>query len=133
MSVRDHGPGLPGRRPERLFERFWRAEGGRERGRAGAGLGLAIVGAVVDAHGGHVSAGNADGGGALFIVVLPKTPPAPAPPRTPGSARAARARAAGPARPPSGLEASLSGDWSAPERARVRLRTRCSPRERPDR
>jgi two-component system OmpR family sensor kinase len=72
ISVRDHGPGLPDAAPELLFDRFWRAEGGRERGRAGAGLGLSIVDGVVDAHGGHVDAGNADGGGALFTVVLPK-------------------------------------------------------------
>jgi two-component system OmpR family sensor kinase len=74
LSVRDHGPGLPAGPPERLFDRFWRAEGGRERGRAGAGLGLAIVGAVVQAHDGQISALNAPGGGALFIVRLPKQP-----------------------------------------------------------
>jgi len=71
LEVRDHGPGLPGDDPSALFERFWRAEGGRERGRAGAGLGLAIVAAIVDAHGGRVSAANAPGGGAVFSVVLP--------------------------------------------------------------
>jgi two-component system OmpR family sensor kinase len=71
VEVRDHGPGLPTDRPDALFERFWRAEGGRERGRAGAGLGLAIVAAIVDAHGGRVSAANAAGGGAAFVVELP--------------------------------------------------------------
>jgi two-component system OmpR family sensor kinase len=71
MEVRDHGPGLPTTDAEELFERFWRAEGGRERGRAGAGLGLAIVAAVVEAHGGRVSAANAPGGGASFVVRLP--------------------------------------------------------------
>jgi two-component system, OmpR family, sensor kinase len=71
LIVRDHGPGLPEGDPSRLFERFWRSEGGRERGRAGAGLGLAIVGAIVDDHGGTVSAGNAPGGGACFTVRLP--------------------------------------------------------------
>jgi two-component system, OmpR family, sensor kinase len=75
VAVRDHGPGLPDASPQLLFDRFWRAEGGRERGRAGAGLGLSIVGTVVDAHGGRVSAENADGGGALFTVLLPKAPP----------------------------------------------------------
>jgi two-component system OmpR family sensor kinase len=71
LEVRDHGPGLPTDHPEHLFERFWRAEGGRERGRGGAGLGLAIVAAIVDAHGGEVSAGNAPDGGARFVVALP--------------------------------------------------------------
>jgi two-component system, OmpR family, sensor kinase len=71
LEVRDHGPGLPTSDAEALFERFWRSEGGRERGRGGAGLGLAIVAAIVDAHDGEVSAGNAPGGGASFVVTLP--------------------------------------------------------------
>jgi two-component system OmpR family sensor kinase len=71
LEVRDHGPGLPTDRPGDIFERFWRAEGGRERGRGGAGLGLAIVAGIVDAHGGRVNAGNAAGGGASFVVELP--------------------------------------------------------------
>jgi two-component system OmpR family sensor kinase len=66
LEIRDHGSGLPAGDPDALFERFWRAEGGRERGRAGAGLGLAIVAAIVHAHGGEVHARNADGGGAAF-------------------------------------------------------------------
>jgi two-component system OmpR family sensor kinase len=69
--VRDHGPGLPTDDPAALFGRFWRAEGGRVRGRAGAGLGLAIVAAIVEAHGGTASAANAPGGGAAFVVRLP--------------------------------------------------------------
>jgi two-component system OmpR family sensor kinase len=71
LEVRDHGPGLPTDDPDALFERFWRAEGGRERGRAGAGLGLAIVAAIVDAHGGGVSAATLPSGGASFVVRLP--------------------------------------------------------------
>jgi two-component system, OmpR family, sensor kinase len=71
LVVRDHGPGLPTDESDALFERFWRAEGGRERGRAGAGLGLAIVAAIVDAHGGSVGAANAPDGGAVFSVELP--------------------------------------------------------------
>jgi two-component system, OmpR family, sensor kinase len=79
LSVRDHGLGLPDGSAERLFERFWRAESGRERGKAGAGLGLAIVGAIVEAHDGRVTALNAPGGGALFVVALPRAPaPEPA-------------------------------------------------------
>ncbi|HEY7622445.1 MAG TPA: HAMP domain-containing sensor histidine kinase [Solirubrobacteraceae bacterium] len=73
LEVRDHGPGLPTGDAEALFERFWRSEGGRERGKGGAGLGLAIVAAIVDAHGGRVWATNAPGGGASFVVTLPAT------------------------------------------------------------
>jgi two-component system OmpR family sensor kinase len=71
VEVRDHGPGLPDGDPRRLFERFWRAEAGRRRGKGGAGLGLAIVGEIVDAHGGSVEAANAEDGGARFVVRLP--------------------------------------------------------------
>lgn len=74
LTVRDHGPGLPTAEGD-PFERFWRAEGGRERGRGGAGLGLAIVAGVVDAHGGHVAATTVPGGGARFTVRLPAEPP----------------------------------------------------------
>jgi two-component system OmpR family sensor kinase len=78
IEVRDHGPGLPTDDPDALFERFWRAEGGRERGRGGAGLGLAIVAGIVDAHGGRVHADAAPGGGAAFVVELPALPALPA-------------------------------------------------------
>jgi len=71
LEIRDHGPGLPTSDAEALFERFWRAEGGRRRGKGGAGLGLAIVAGIVDAHGGRVAATNAQGGGARFVVHLP--------------------------------------------------------------
>jgi two-component system OmpR family sensor kinase len=71
LVVRDHGRGLPPGEPNQLFERFWRAEGGRERGRAGSGLGLAIVGAIVADHKGTVTAANAPDGGAVFTVRLP--------------------------------------------------------------
>jgi two-component system OmpR family sensor kinase len=76
LEVRDHGGGLPTLNDESLFERFWRAEHGRERGKAGAGLGLAIVAGIVAAHGGEVHAENAGGGGARFIVRLPAGAPA---------------------------------------------------------
>jgi two-component system OmpR family sensor kinase len=79
ISVRDHGPGLPTSATDNLFDRFWRAEGGRERGKAGAGLGLAIAEGIVAAHRGEIGAANAAGGGAVFTFALPKSAPAPEP------------------------------------------------------
>jgi len=73
VEVRDHGPGLPTSDVAAPFERFWRAEGGRTRGKGGAGLGLAIVAEIVAVHGGTVAAENADDGGARFTVRLPAT------------------------------------------------------------
>jgi two-component system, OmpR family, sensor kinase len=73
FAVRDHGHGLPKGDPAQLFQRFWRAEGGRTRGRGGAGLGLAIVSEIVSAHGGSVEAANADDVGARFVVRLPRS------------------------------------------------------------
>jgi two-component system OmpR family sensor kinase len=79
LEVRDHGPGLPADAGDRVFDRFWRTEGGRSRGRGGSGLGLAIVKAIVQAHHGDVHAGNAPGGGAIFRVTLPTMPAAERP------------------------------------------------------
>ena len=78
IRVRDHGPGLPTEDPDALFDRFWRAEPGRERGPAGSGLGLAIVAGIVEAHHGRVHAENAPDGGACFTVLLPAAAPEPA-------------------------------------------------------
>ncbi len=71
VRVRDHGRGLPGGDPGAVFERFWRSSSSRGRDDGGAGLGLAIVAAIVRAHGGSVEAANAKGGGAEFTVRLP--------------------------------------------------------------
>jgi two-component system OmpR family sensor kinase len=79
VRVRDHGPGIPAGAGSRLFDRFWRAEKGRERGRGGAGLGLAIASEIVSAHGGRIHAENAPGGGARFTLHLPAAETAGAP------------------------------------------------------
>jgi two-component system OmpR family sensor kinase len=77
VVVRDHGPGLPAGSQDRLFERFWRDQGGRSRGPGGAGLGLAIVKAVALAHDAEVRGENAPDGGAVFRVTIPLAPSAP--------------------------------------------------------
>ena len=99
LEVRDHGRGLPQGATDKVFERFWRAEGGRTRGPGGAGLGLAIVRAIVVAHDGRVQAENAAGGGALFRVTLPLAgdpEPRPEPDRRDGQVTAVSAKSQGP-------------------------------------
>ena len=76
IVVDDEGPGIPGDVLPHLFERFYRGDAARSRDRGGMGLGLAIVRALVEAHGGHVAANNRPHGGARFTVWLPAaTPP----------------------------------------------------------
>ena len=74
LSVADRGPGLPPEVADRVFERFYRGDPARSRGTGGAGLGLSIVSAIVEAHGGSVTAASPDGGGAAFEVRLPARP-----------------------------------------------------------
>lgn len=71
LVVSDHGPGLGPEGGQRVFERFFRAEESRSRARGGSGLGLSIVQAIVEAHGGSVTASQTEGGGATFTVRLP--------------------------------------------------------------
>ena len=68
LTVRDHGPGFSNEDLPRVFDRFYRARSAR--GLPGSGLGLAIVRQVAEAHGGRVSADNADGGGAQLRLQL---------------------------------------------------------------
>ncbi|MEI6171685.1 MAG: ATP-binding protein, partial [bacterium] len=69
LSVCDTGSGLAPEDVERVFERFYCADPAREG--AGAGLGLAIAKALVEAHGGRIWAENRPQGGACFKIVLP--------------------------------------------------------------
>jgi two-component system, OmpR family, sensor kinase len=76
VVVEDDGPGIPGEIRNRIFERFVRGAGDRSSGawdRArGSGLGLSIVRAVADSHGGSVTLEPPTGGhGARFVVRLP--------------------------------------------------------------
>jgi signal transduction histidine kinase len=78
FSVIDDGPGIPSAERERIFERFHRVDPARSRASGGAGLGLAIVLAIAEAHGGSVRAGDAPGGtGARVELVLPGFIPSP--------------------------------------------------------
>ena len=78
VVVRDTGPGISAEDRERVFDRFFRAEG--TEGVPGAGLGLAIVKAIAEAHGGTVSLESAPGEGAAFALRLPRHSPAAAAP-----------------------------------------------------
>jgi len=71
LTVRDHGPGFSGEDLPRVFDRFYRARSAR--GLPGSGLGLAIVRQVAEAHGGSVSAGNAEDGGAQLRFCLARS------------------------------------------------------------
>jgi two-component system sensor histidine kinase KdpD len=75
VVIDDTGPGLPPGDPERLFAKFQRGRDDVDTG--GAGLGLAICRAIVNAHGGHIAAMQRPGGGARFMFTLPTTAPAP--------------------------------------------------------
>ncbi|WP_260406609.1 sensor histidine kinase KdpD [Microbacterium sp. G2-8] len=67
ISVMDHGSGVASEDLGRIFDVGWRASGSRDTEDAGAGLGLAIVRGIVEAHGGEVGADNLDDG---FVVTL---------------------------------------------------------------
>jgi two-component system OmpR family sensor kinase len=81
LTVEDDGPGVPADLRERVFERFVR--GGGDRG-SSAGLGLSIVRAVAESHGGSVTLEDARPG-ARFVVRLPTGAPASAPDRGPAT------------------------------------------------
>lgn len=71
IRVRDEGDGIPEEACPRVFERFYRVDGGRSRRNGGVGLGLAIVKAIAEAHGGGVSVRSSPGAGSTFELRLP--------------------------------------------------------------
>jgi two-component system sensor histidine kinase KdpD len=75
VEVADRGPGLPPGTERRVFDKFFRATPGNTR--RGIGLGLAICRAIVEAHGGTITAAKRPDGGAVFRFTLPRdsTPP----------------------------------------------------------
>jgi two-component system OmpR family sensor kinase len=71
MVVADAGTGMPANQLEAIFERFARLDGSRSRDLGGVGLGLAIVQAIAQAHGGTVAVESTPGDGSVFQLVLP--------------------------------------------------------------
>jgi two-component system OmpR family sensor kinase len=86
IEVRDTGPGMETEAARHVFERFYRADPARARSSGGSGLGLSIVGAIVAAHGGTVSAGSAPGQGMTITVLLPLADSTPDDPESDDSA-----------------------------------------------
>jgi len=74
LEVADDGPGLAPEAAERVFERFFRVDKARSRATGGAGLGLSIVAAIAEVHGGsaRLEPPTADRRGATFVVELPR-------------------------------------------------------------
>lgn len=71
MTVCDNGPGVPEAFRDKIFQPFFRLPGATERD-GGVGLGLSLVRSIVLRHGGSVQCTNRDGGGACFVVRLPR-------------------------------------------------------------
>jgi two-component system OmpR family sensor kinase len=73
IAVSDNGPGLSEEDQKRIFERFYRADSSRMRNDGeGSGLGLSIVDAVMNAHGGSVSVASEVGKGSTFTLFFPQ-------------------------------------------------------------
>jgi two-component system OmpR family sensor kinase len=71
VTIRDDGPGMPPDIAARATERFVRGDQSRSRAHGGAGLGLAITAAIVEAHGGVITVESAEGAGTTVTLALP--------------------------------------------------------------
>ena len=71
VEIDDDGPGIPPHEIERMFQAFTRLDESRSRDTGGAGLGLALASAIVEAHGGTLTLQNREEGGLRALVKLP--------------------------------------------------------------
>ena len=71
VTVADQGPGVSPGRQDELFYRFVHYDADDAKSRHGVGLGLSVVKAIIEAHGGQVGVDNRPGGGAIFWFTLP--------------------------------------------------------------
>jgi signal transduction histidine kinase len=74
VKIADQGIGLPEDKVSRIFERFYQVDGTSRRRFGGAGIGLAIVKRIIDAHKGEIWVESAVNEGSAFYFSLPKTP-----------------------------------------------------------
>ncbi len=72
IIVQDTGPGIPEEDLPFVFERFYKADKARTRGKAGTGLGLAIAKNIIHAHDGYITVNSLPGKGTAFSFILPK-------------------------------------------------------------
>jgi signal transduction histidine kinase len=79
LWVSDSGRGIPKEDQEQIFRRFARSRDGHQSSAPGAGLGLAIVRAIAEAHHGTVDLRSAPGQGSTFTLVVPVDQPVPEP------------------------------------------------------
>ncbi len=91
IRVTDHGPGIPFEEQRRIFDRFVRGRGARDRQVRGSGIGLALVKHIAQSHRGQVWVESEPGRGATFVLEIPVRRPAEAEiePQAPPSARPA--------------------------------------------
>jgi signal transduction histidine kinase len=72
ITVSDSGDGIAAEHLPHVFERFYRADAARDRDHGGAGIGLSIAKALIEAHRGHIIArSNGPGTGTTFIITVP--------------------------------------------------------------
>jgi signal transduction histidine kinase len=71
IRVHDHGLGIPREQRDKIFERFYRAAGPKQRVIPGLGMGLYIVAEIIKRHGGTITVDSAVGKGSTFTVTLP--------------------------------------------------------------